>query len=261
MHKLRVSVWIALVLISVLSVRTSAVDQDLPAPLQKMRFVLGQAVEDQHGKDAGHIKDVIFEATTGNVTYTVLTLGGFVGLGEKLFMLPWYVLQQPISNNTFRLVMSAEELKGAPSFDPDKWPDMEDRHWTDAVHVYYGNIPALRKHLPPKTSKDERGGFVPHRFLRASVVSQGKIANTRGQFLGDIKDMVLDTAAGKVIYAVLGFGGTIGLGEKFFAIPWPELQESRGLGTFTLDVDKKIFQEASGFDKNHWPQTAESLKK
>jgi sporulation protein YlmC with PRC-barrel domain len=226
-----------------------------------MRSVLGQAVKDENGKDAGHIKEVIFEAITGNLTYTVLTLGGFVGLGEKLFMVPWYMLQQPISNDTFRLAMTAEELKDAPSFNADKWPDMEDRHWTDAVHVYYGNVSALGKHLPPKTAGDERGGFVPHRFLRASAVLQGSIANARGQLLGDIKDMVLDTAAGKVTYAVLGFGGVIGLGEKLFAIPWPELQESRGLGTFTLDVDKKVLQEAPGFDKNHWPQTAESLKK
>jgi hypothetical protein len=90
---------------------------------------------------------------------------------------------------------------------------------------------------------------------------QGDIANTRGQLLGDIKDIVFDTTAGRVAYAVLGFGGVLGLGEKLFAIPWSELQESRGLGTFTLDVDKQVLQEAPGFDKDHWPQTAESLKK
>ena len=239
MHRLRVFVWIALMLMALPTVRTRAAEQELPVPLQKMSSVVGQAVEDQNGKDAGHIRDVIFEAGTGNVTYAVLTVGGVAGVGEKFFMVPWYVLQQPISDNTFRLAMTAEQLKAAPSFDNDKWPDMEDRHWTDAVHVYYGNISALGKDLPPKTTEDERGGFVPHRFLRASAVLQGNIANARGQRLGDIKDMVLDTAAGKVTYVVLGFGGVIGLGEKLFAIPWPELQESRGLGTFTLDVTKR----------------------
>ena len=261
MHRQRISLWIAFLLVTAVAVRASSAAEELPAPLRKMSTVLGHAVEDQNGKDAGHIKDVIFEAGTGDVTYTVLTLGGVAGLGEKLFMVPWYALQQPISADTFRLAMTAEQLKHAPSFEADKWPDMEDRHWTDAVHVYYGKVPTLGKHLPPKAADDERGGYVPRHYLRASAVLQSNIANPQGQRLGDIKDVAFDTAAGKVTYAVLGFGGIIGLGEKLFAIPWSELRESPGLGTFTVDVDKNTLQEAPGFDKNHWPRTAESIKR
>ena len=84
MHRLRVSVWIALMLIAVPTARTRAADQELPMTLQKMRSVVGQAVEDQNGKDAGHIKEVIFEAVTGNVTYAVLTLGGVAGVWGKV---------------------------------------------------------------------------------------------------------------------------------------------------------------------------------
>jgi sporulation protein YlmC with PRC-barrel domain len=178
-------------------------------------------------------------------------------------MVPWYVLQQPLSGETIQLSLTADQLRGAPSFDAEKWPDMEDRHWTDAVHVYYGNYgkrPAVGKELPPKTAEDERGGHVPQRFLRASSVLQSTVVNPRGQRLGDIQDIVIDTAAGKVAYVVLGFGGTLGLGEKLIAVPWSELQESAGLGTFTLDVDKDTLQKAPGLDKDHWPRTAESLK-
>jgi sporulation protein YlmC with PRC-barrel domain len=198
------------------------------------------------------------------MTFAVLSSGGLAGLGEKLFMVPWYVLQQPISTETIRLSMTAEQLKGTPSFEEEKWPDMEDRHWTDAVHVYYGSygkVPAVGKQLPPKTAEGERGGYVPQRFLRANSVLPGTIANPQGQRLGDIKDIVMDTAAGKLTYVVLGFGGILGLGEKLIAVPWPELRASAGLGTFTLDVDKDTLQKAPGFDKDHWPQTAEPLKR
>jgi sporulation protein YlmC with PRC-barrel domain len=260
----RISRWIALLLLSAVIVRTGDAASDLPVPLQKAHDLLGHTVEDQDGQDVGRLKDVVFEAVTGHVTVAVLSSGGFAGLGEKLFMVPWYVLQQPISPETVRLSMPAEQLKGAPSFEEEQWPDLEDRHWTDAVQVYYGNYgkrPALGKQLPPKTAADERGGYVPQRYLRANVVLQGTIANLQGQRLGEMKEMVIDTAAGQVTYVVLGFGGVLGLGEKWFAIPWSELRESPGLGTFTLDMDQETLQKAPGFDKDHWPQTAESLKR
>jgi sporulation protein YlmC with PRC-barrel domain len=232
--------------------------QEVPAPLQKMQTIIGHVVKDQHGKDVGHIEDVVLEATTGDMTYAVLTRGGVVGLGETLVAIPWQVLHQPTHSEPFKLIMTAEQLKSAPSFDKDSWPDMEDRHWVDAVHAYYGQPPALGKRLPPKTG-NERGGYVPHRFLRATYVLRSTIISTDSQRLGDIKEVVMDTAAGKVAYVVLAFGGMAGLGEKWFAIPWHALHQSAGLGTFTLDIDKDVLQEAAGFDKDRWPTTASPI--
>lgn len=260
MHILRVSFGIASLLMWAVIVMPGMAAQDIPDPLQKMRSIIGHEVQDQHGKDMGHIEEIVLDAATGDMAYAVLALGGVVGLGEKLFAMPWYVLQQPTNGESFRLATTAEQLKSAPSFDKDSWPDMEARHWTDAVHAYYGKPPFLGKHLPPKAA-DEPGGTVPQRFLRASYVLRSNVMNTRGQRLGDIKEIVIDATVGKVAYVVLAFGGVAGLGEKFFAIPWPELQQSAGLGTFTLEVDKNTLQEAPGFDKDHWPKTADSMKK
>ena len=81
--------------------------------------------------------------------------------------------------------------------------------------------------------------------------------NPHGQWLGDIEEVVIDTAAGKVAYAVLSARKKwLGLGEKWFAIPWHTLQQSEGLGTFTLNVDKETLQKAPGFDKDNWPNRA-----
>jgi sporulation protein YlmC with PRC-barrel domain len=260
MHPRRVSLGIAFLLLWVVAVPSGAVAQDVPLPLQKMQTIIGHTVEDQRGKDMAHIKDVMIDAATGDVAYAVLAFGGVARLGEKLFAVPWQVLQQPTNTDTFRLEMTAEQLKNAPAFDENKWPDMEDRHWVDAVHAYYGKPPALGKQLPPKTG-DERGGHVPHRFLRATYVLRSNVINTHDQRLGDIKEVVIDTTAGKVTYVVLAFGGAVGLGEKYFAIPWQALQQAAGLGTFTLDVDKDVLQEAPGFDKDHWPKTASPITK
>jgi hypothetical protein len=80
----------------------------------------------------------------------------------------------------------------------------------------------------------------------------------RGQRLGAIKDVVLD-AAGQVAYVVLAFGDVPLRREKWFALPWPAFQQSKGLGTFLLAVDAKALEEAPGFARNRWPTHAQPL--
>ena len=256
MHTIRVSFSIAFLLICAVIVVPGAAAPDVSPPLYKTSTLIGRAVENPHGNELGQISDVIIEATTGNVAYAVLTSGGFVGLGGKLFAIPWRALQQPTSTKALRLDMTEEQLKQAPGFDKDQWPDLEDRHWGDTVHAYYGQPPYWGQHLPPKTSR-EAEEQVAQRLLKASHVLKSEVMNPHGQWLGDIEEVVIDTAAGKVAYAVLSARKEwLGLGEKWFAIPWHTLQQSEGLGTFTLDVDKETLQKAPGFDKDNWPNRA-----
>jgi sporulation protein YlmC with PRC-barrel domain len=90
-------------------------------------------------------------------------------------------------------------------------------------------------------------------LLRVSHVLKSEVMNPRGQRLGDIEDVVIDTAVGKVAYTVLSVSKWLGLAKKWFAIPWHTLQQSTGFGTFMLDVDKKTLEEAPGFDRDRWP--------
>jgi sporulation protein YlmC with PRC-barrel domain len=256
MHHIRACLGIASLLLWVVSVTPGAAAQDVQPPLYKMRSIIGHTVENQHGKDLGHIEEVVIDAATGDIAYAVLTFGAFLGMGGKLFALPWHVLQQSGKGSTFRLEMTEAQLEKAPGFDKDQWPDMEERHWQDAIHAYYGRPPYVGKELPPQ-SASEPAGSVPHRLLRAGYVLKGKVINTRGQRLGDIEEVVVDAATGQVAYAVLSVGEFLGVGEKLFAIPWLALRQSAGLGTFTLDVEKDTLQKAGGFDKDHWPNMAD----
>jgi sporulation protein YlmC with PRC-barrel domain len=246
----------AFLLLWAVSVMPGRAAQDIQPPLYKMRAIIGHSVENQQGKALGHIEEVVIDTATGDIAYAVLAFGEFLGLGGKLFALPWHTLQRPDKGHVFRLEMTEEQLKKAPRFDKDQWPDMEERHWQDAIHAYYGRPPYVGKELPPQTAS-EPVGSVPHRLLRAGYVLKGTVINTRGQRLGDIEEVVVDAATGQVAYAVLSVGEFIGLGGKLFAIPWLALRQSAGLGTFTLDVEKEALQKASGFDKNHWPNMAD----
>ena len=93
--------------------------------------------------------------------------------------------------------------------------------------------------------------------LQASTVIGKKIVNRAGEQLGNLKELVIDLEEGRIAYAVLSFGGIMGLGDKLFAIPWEALMLNPKDQTFILDVEKEVLKEAPGFDKDHWPDNAQ----
>ena len=94
--------------------------------------------------------------------------------------------------------------------------------------------------------------------LSASSIAGTKVVNPTGEDLGSIEDLMLDTDTGEVAYAVLSFGGFLGLGDKLFAIPWEALTIDTANHAFVLDVDREKLENAPGFDKDDWPTTADS---
>ncbi|MBL8899169.1 MAG: PRC-barrel domain-containing protein [Planctomycetes bacterium] len=94
-------------------------------------------------------------------------------------------------------------------------------------------------------------------LLSASSLSKNSVLDPRGGKLGKIEEFMLDTSNGKIAYAVLSFGGFMGVGEKFFAIPWSALRLDTEKKAFILDVTKETLKEAKGFDKDHWPDLAD----
>ena len=96
-------------------------------------------VYNQEGDKLGSIKELMLDIDSGKVCYAVLSFGGFLSLGEKLFAVPWSALKVDTENK--RLVMDADEerLKEAPGFDADNWPNMADATWGKSVHAYYGS--------------------------------------------------------------------------------------------------------------------------
>jgi sporulation protein YlmC with PRC-barrel domain len=96
----------------------------------------------------------------------------------------------------------------------------------------------------------------------ASVLSAGSIAGTkvldaRGDHLGSIEDLMLHTDTGDVAYAVLSFGGFLGMGEKLFAIPWEALTIDAADHRIVLNLDRERLEQTPGFDKDDWPSTAD----
>ena len=101
----------------------------------------GNDVYNKQDEDLGDIKEIMLDMYSGRVAYAVLSFGGFLGMGEKLFAVPWSALKLDTVNHRFVLDVSKERLKEAPGFDKDVWPNMADPAWVNSVHEYYGVKP------------------------------------------------------------------------------------------------------------------------
>ena len=91
------------------------------------------------------------------------------------------------------------------------------------------------------------------RVLAASTLKGDKVVNLQGEDLGKIEELMIDLTRGRVAYAVLSFGGFLGMGDKMFAIPWEALAVDTTEKRFVLNLDKELLKRAPGFDKNNWP--------
>jgi len=101
----------------------------------------GDDVVNAQGEDLGVIKSIMIDVPSGRVAYAVLSSGGFLGIGDKLFAIPWNALTLDADNKCFVLNIDKERLKNAPGFDKDHWPSMADQRWATEVHSYYQTRP------------------------------------------------------------------------------------------------------------------------
>ena len=104
--------------------------------------IIGEAVINRQNENLGKIHELVIDAKEGRLAYAVLSFGGFMGMGNKLFALPWGVFEFASTENKLILNVDKEKLKAAPGFDQDaKWPDFADRTWGSTIFNYYGYDP------------------------------------------------------------------------------------------------------------------------
>src|SRR6202453_4981154 len=100
--------------------------------------LIGNDVYNTANESLGTIKELMIDMSSGKISYAVLSYGGFLGMGDRLFAVPWAALKLDTSNKRFTLNATKEQLKNAPGFDKDHWPAMADSTWVTDVHNFYG---------------------------------------------------------------------------------------------------------------------------
>ena len=104
--------------------------------------IIGEAVVNRQNEDLGKIHELVIDAKEGRLAYAVLSFGGFMGMGNKLFALPWKAFEFARTENKLILNVDKEKLKTAPGFEKgDEWPDFSDTLWGESIYHYYNYVP------------------------------------------------------------------------------------------------------------------------
>jgi sporulation protein YlmC with PRC-barrel domain len=95
------------------------------------------------------------------------------------------------------------------------------------------------------------------RVLSASTLKNESVRNPAGEEIGKIEEYMIKLPTGRITYCVLSFGGLLGMGEKFFAVPFNAMTVDTESRCFVLNVDPERLKQAPGFDKERWPDFAD----
>jgi sporulation protein YlmC with PRC-barrel domain len=293
-------------LAATLIMAAGAVAQDRPGqrpgvgqdrPMQPMHPLSQQEVlhhvDDIHGKEVrnlqgeriGTINSLIVDVEGGKAEFAVLASGGWLGIGENLYAVPWQSFElRPLTDALF-LNVTEEQLERAPQFDPDALTRFSDRQWTQELHQFYGSTPHGRTGDRPMRERmdrpDEGRERTPQRqeqprrrqqrdpddryddampgrpqFLRSTAVIGMRVQDTAGENLGRINDLAMDLHTAEIPYAVMAFGGVLGIAESNLALPWQSF-DLRGVERndliLVLDMTREQLQQAPEYDRNWLP--------
>ncbi|CAN5596489.1 hypothetical protein BH10PLA1_BH10PLA1_14680 [soil metagenome] len=256
--------------------------QDQKVVTKRVSKLIGQDVYNKDGKEIGEIKDVVFDGNENRISYVVVSYGGIMGLGDKYFALPYGAFEsRSVEPDKLFINISEDTLKNAPGFDKSSWPNMADPAMRAQIDTHYNvdhKSMSDMKHDAHQAMNDMKNdanhamngdknaaamnaGPVKKGLpwaRRASAVIGADVRSPANENLGDIEDLVINTHTGVVQYAVLSFGGVMGLGDKLFAIPMGSLQTKADDDKFVLDVPKDRLKAAPGFNKDNWPDFADA---
>jgi sporulation protein YlmC with PRC-barrel domain len=81
-------------------------------------------------------------------------------------------------------------------------------------------------------------------LIAASKVNGTSVYNTAGEKLGTVYDVMLDKISGKAQYAIMSFGGFLGIGDKYHPLPWSQLDYDPGQGGYVVNLDRGRLEDA-----------------
>ena len=126
----------ALVLLCLVGSGLTSEDKDKSGVLKASNLV-GMKVEGADGKKLGSVKDMVVDPQDGSIDYVVLDFGGIAGIGDKYFAVPWQAVQLAPDQKKLLLPATKKDLKEAPGFDKNHWPDLSDKRETAVIYEFY----------------------------------------------------------------------------------------------------------------------------
>lgn len=235
------------------SLSHNASDYQMARRWQKSSDLIGKNVTNSGGENLGEIEDIVVEPKSGRILYGVLSFGGFLGMGDKLFAIPWQALQLSGDAEAFTLNVDKDRLKGAPGFEKDQWPNFADEQWANTTYTYYNQKPYWHTQSDKSADADYRDRW-NHRataWQKCSDLHGKDVVDASSKDTGELDDCVIDPDGGRILYGVVSFR------DKYFAVPWCALTLSNDGRQLALNVNNDRLSDTISFGKDNWPKMAD----
>ena len=217
--------------------------------------LVGMDITNDEGDEVGEVGELLVEED-GTVQYVIFDVGGFLGIGEKSVAVTWDEMEIQLEDGveppaagdeispddfTVRYTGAAADLEALPDFDISVLD--ENGYIIDEDMDTEDDFDAT-----PYTGLIEVGEFQDYSLM-----------NSAGEDVGEVEDLIVDLSEGQITYAVVDFGGFLGIGENSVAVPWDQLvlDTTDEDETFMLDVTQADLEEAPVFDFDAWTYPVE----
>ena len=91
------------------------------------------------------------------------------------------------------------------------------------------------------------------RLISSDKVEGTAVYNRQGESLGTVYTVMIDKYSGQVAYAVMSFGGFLGIGERYYPVPWKSLEYDPALGGYVVDVGREQLERAPSYTRDEAP--------
>jgi sporulation protein YlmC with PRC-barrel domain len=240
----------------------------------KASDIIGMTVKNYQDEKLGKVEDLAVDVESGRIVEAILSVGGFLGLGDHLTAVPPGALHHDAVQKVFHLDANKERLNNAPKFELSKWSECCDSNHLCEVYRYYGLEPTFMrtsemdvnsKQFPntprAETEKNwvasERHWMIPASRLsqiqKASKVMGTTVKNLQDEKLGKVDNLLLDLPSGRMVAVIISSGGFLGIGDELSAVPPTALTFNAEGDALRLDATKDSLTRAPHFKADEWP--------
>lgn len=226
--------------------------------LTKVNWIIGHDLVNAKSNDTiGRVENIIFDQSLQRARFVIVSTGSVLGMGGKFHAVPWSAFIIQPENKKVMTNADKARLQQAPSFDRSNWPNFDSEELTTRVRDYWGRM--KEEGMTTRTPEEAKAALAERiqdiKYRKASELIGLNVKNRQDENLGDIEDLVLDLREGALVYAYLGFGGFLGMGEKMAAIPWSAIDVQPQRNIARVDADKSLLQSIA-FESSKEPNLA-----
>lgn len=207
--------------------------------------LIGKEVRSPKGERLGAIRDLILDVNNDAIHYAILSFGGAMGVGDKLFAFPLAAFQYTGSNEDLVLDTTRDRLGDAPGFEKSAWPDWAQPDTAMELERYFGAAGKLPKHANA-------------RLARVSDLLDREINDRNGKDVGKIEDIVVTLRTSHIRYVVLAFDRAWSLNDKLLALPMNKIQvPDDKKAPLVITLTRNDLDAEQAFDRKRWPDLNE----